>query len=222
MIFSPKNSHFPIEQLISTDPIDYQFSIDVMQTRIASIHKGEASGMLWFLEHPPLYTAGTSAKDSDLLSQEFPVFEAGRGGQYTYHGPGQLVIYCMLDLKKIDLDIRQYVKTLEHWVLNVLKTFGVEGALYSDRIGVWVTHPKTKKESKIAAIGVRVTHGIAWHGLSFNITTDLKHYRGIVPCGISDFGVTSLLDLGIESTLNEVISAFCATLPTQFLRKTAK
>ncbi|MES2607522.1 MAG: lipoyl(octanoyl) transferase LipB [Pseudomonadota bacterium] len=210
-------SHFPIEHIISLQPVDYQNAIDVMQTRIASIHKDVASGLLWFLEHPSLYTAGTSAKDSDLVSQgDFPVYEAGRGGQYTYHGPGQLVIYSMMDLKAVGLDVRSYVKALEHWILRVLQTYGIEGALYPDRIGVWVTHPETKKEAKIAAIGVRVTHGVTWHGLSFNITTNLNHYKGIIPCGISDFGVTSLLDLGVRSSFNEVICAFCATMPTQF------
>ena len=209
--------HFPIEKKISTQPVEYQDAIDVMQTRISSIHKGEATGMLWFLEHPSLYTAGTSAKESDLLSQQFPVYEAGRGGQYTYHGPGQLVVYCMVDLKALELDVRQYVKVLEHWILRVLVNYRIEGALYPDRIGVWVTHPETKRECKIAAIGVRVTHGVTWHGLSFNIATDLEHYRGIVPCGISDFGVTSLLDLGQKTSFNDVICAFHATMPTQFL-----
>jgi lipoyl(octanoyl) transferase len=215
-------SHFPIEKKISTQPVEYQNAIDVMQARIADIHKGSASGLLWFLEHPSLYTAGSSAKDSDLLSQQFPVYEAGRGGQYTYHGPGQLVVYCMIDLKAVELDIRAYVKVLEHWILSVLQIYGIEGALYPDRIGVWVTHPETKKESKIAAIGVRVTHGVAWHGLSFNITTNLEHYKGIVPCGISDFGVTSLLDLGVTVSFNDVICAFCATMPVSFSSKTAK
>lgn len=212
-------SHFPIEKIISFQPIEYQNATDVMQARIAFIHKGEASGMLWFLEHPSLYTAGTSAKETDLLSQNFPVYEAGRGGQYTYHGPGQLVIYCMVDLKVVELDVRQYVKVLEHWILRVLLSYGIEGALYPDRIGVWVTHPITKKESKIAAIGVRVTHGVTWHGLSFNIAPDLEHYQGIVPCGISDFGVTSLLDLGIITSFNDVICAFSATIPAQFSKK---
>jgi lipoyl(octanoyl) transferase len=211
--------HFPIEKKISTQPVEYQSAIDVMQSRISSIHKGEASGLLWFLEHPSLYTAGSSAKDSDLLSQQFPVYEAGRGGQYTYHGPGQLVVYCLMDLKAVELDVRAYVKVLEHWILRALLSYGIEGALYPDRIGVWVTHPETKKESKIAAIGVRVTHGVTWHGLSFNITTDLEHYEGIVPCGISDFGVTSLLDLGVAASFNDVICAFCATIPTQFSKK---
>lgn len=211
--------HFPVEKKISTQFVEYQSAIDVMQARISSIHKGESSGLLWFLEHPSLYTAGTSAKDSDLLSHEFPVYEAGRGGQYTYHGPGQLVVYCMMDLKEVGLDVRQYVKVLEHWILRVLLSYGIQGALYPDRIGVWVTHPETKKESKIAAIGVRVTHGVTWHGLSFNITTNLEHYKGIVPCGISDFGVTSLLDLGVTASFNDVVCAFFATVPAQFSKK---
>lgn len=215
--------HFPLELEITKDPVGYQFSIEKMQMRIAEIHEEKASGLLWFLEHPSLYTAGTSAKEKDLLKpDEFPVYEAGRGGQYTYHGPGQLIIYCLLDLKEIALDVRQYVKTLEHWILNVLKIYGVEGSLYADRIGVWVRHPETKKESKIAAIGVRVTHSITWHGLSFNIEPNLAHYNNIVPCGISDFGVTSLRDIGLSTTLDEIICAFCATIPTCFVGKVHK
>jgi lipoyl(octanoyl) transferase len=217
-------SNFPsesLEQNVSCDPVDYLLAIDVMKARVSAIHKGEASGLLWFLEHPSLYTAGTSAKDADLLSTyDFPVFEASRGGQYTYHGPGQLVIYCMVDLREIALDVRQYVKLLEHWVLDVLQIHGVQGALYPDRIGVWVMHTETKKESKIAAIGVRVTHGITWHGLSFNISPNLEHYRGIIPCGISDFGVTSLLDLGIKSCFNDIVCDFLATMPVQFSKNT--
>ncbi|MES2252282.1 MAG: lipoyl(octanoyl) transferase LipB [Pseudomonadota bacterium] len=215
--------HFPLEIEIAKEPVNYQFAIEKMQMRIAAIHEEKASGLLWFLEHPSLYTAGTSAKEKDLLKpDEFPVYEAGRGGQYTYHGPGQLIIYCLVDLRKISLDVRKYVKTLEYWILSVLKIHGVEGALYADRIGVWVRPPETKKESKIAAIGVRVTHGITWHGLSFNIEPNLTHYNNIVPCGISDFGVTSLRDIGLTATLDEIICAFCATIPTCFVGKVQK
>jgi len=215
--------HFPLELEITRDPVEYQFAIEKMKTRIANIYENKASGLLWFLQHPSLYTAGTSAKEKDLLKpSEFPVYEAGRGGQYTYHGPGQLIMYCLVDLKRTALDVRQYVKILEHWILRVLETYGIDGALHADRIGVWVIHPETKKESKIAAIGVRVTHGVTWHGLSFNIEPNLAHYNNIVPCGISDFGVTSLRDIGFSVTLDEIICAFRATIPTCFLGKIDK
>ena len=205
---------------ISYKPVDYPAAIDLMQTHVAAIHKNNAPNLIWFLEHPPLYTSGTSAKAKDLLSPgQFPVYETGRGGQYTYHGPGQLVAYCMIDLKAINVDIRQYVKTLENWILRVLGTYGIEGALYDDRIGVWVTHPKTGQEKKIAAIGVRVTHGITWHGFSFNRCPDLSHFGGIVPCGLSQFGITSLRDFGIEASFDALICAFKDTIPEHFLKK---
>ncbi|MDP3371687.1 MAG: lipoyl(octanoyl) transferase LipB [Candidatus Paracaedibacteraceae bacterium] len=211
-----RDKHFSIEHMISAEPVDYQLAIHAMQERIVRIYNNELPSLLWFLEHPPLYTAGTSAKDSDLLSNCFPVYQAGRGGQYTYHGPGQLVIYCMVRLKEINVDVRQYVKILEHWILRVLETYGIKGALYPDRIGVWVKHPITQKESKIAAIGIRVTKGVAWHGLSFNVNPDLSHFLGIIPCGISNFGVTSLAEIGVANTLESVICAFRATLPNEF------
>lgn len=205
---------------ISPEPIDYPIAIEFMQTHVAAIHKNRASHLIWFLEHPPLYTAGTSAKAEDLLSpNRFPVYETGRGGQYTYHGPGQLVTYCMIDLKAIDMNIRQYVNTLENWILRVLSTYGIKGALYDDRIGVWVTHPKTGHENKIAAIGVRVTHGITWHGFSFNRCPDLTHFSGIVPCGLSHFGITSLRDFGIEASFDALACAFQDTVPEHFLKK---
>ena len=188
-----------------------------MEERVQAIHKDAASNLIWFLEHPPLYTGGSSAKSHDLLSPgSFPVYETGRGGQYTYHGPGQLVGYCMINLKAIGVDVRHYVKILEHWILAVLSGYGLEGALYDDRIGVWVTDPKTGVEKKIAAIGVRVTHGITWHGFSFNRAPNLDHFKGIVPCGLSQFGVTSLLDLGVKTSFEALICAFKDTVPELF------
>lgn len=211
------NNSLSVEFIISTEPIDYELATHRMQERIERIHTKELSSLLWFLEHPALYTAGTSAKDSDLLaSNDLPVYQAGRGGQYTYHGPGQLVVYTMINLKEINVDVRQYVKILEHWVLRVLEMYGIEGALYPDRIGVWVKHPITQKEAKIAAIGIRVTKGITWHGLSFNFSPNLNHFLGIIPCGISDFGVTSLAEIGISCTFESIICAFRATLPKEF------
>lgn len=216
-------SHFPIEFLCADNPVEYQKAMDVMQERIELIHDKQKPGLLWFLEHPSLYTAGTSAKDSDLLApDDFPVYQAGRGGQYTYHGPGQLVVYTILSLKEIERDVRQYVKVLEYWILRVLETYGIKGELYSDRIGVWVKNPITQKEAKIAAIGIRITRGISWHGLSFNVSPDLTHFSGIVPCGLSNFGVTSLKDMGITSTLESVICAFRATVPKEFTKKVPK
>ncbi len=198
-------------------PVDYPHATNLMEERVQNIHKGTSPNLIWFLEHPPLYTGGSSAKPQDLLlPNAFPVYETGRGGQYTYHGPGQLVGYCMINLKEIGIDVRRYVKTLEHWILAVLDMYELKGALHDDRIGVWVTHPKTGLEKKIAAIGVRVTHGITWHGFSFNRAPNLEHFKGIVPCGLSQFDVTSLRDLGIETSFESLICAFKDTIPELF------
>ncbi len=210
------------ENKVSFELVDYLLALDYMDDRVKKIQQGFSKGLIWFLEHPPLYTAGTSAKEQDLLLiNKFPVHKVGRGGQYTYHGPGQMVIYCMIDLRLIGVDIREFVKILENWILRVLELFKVKGQLYSDRIGVWTTHPITQKESKIAAIGLRVSKGVVYHGVSLNITTNLEHYKGIVPCGISDFGVTSLSDIGIVCTFKDVLDAFLATCPVQFYDKDA-
>lgn len=184
-----------MDWITSTEPVPYETALQEMQARVQAIHEGRAGDMVWFLEHPPLYTAGTSAKAQDLLDPRFPVYEAGRGGEYTYHGPGQRVAYVMMDLKKRQSapDIRKYVWQLEEWIIRALDVLGVKGERRQGRIGIWVDTPQGEK--KIAALGVRVRHWITFHGISINVDPDLSHFGGIVPCGISDYGVTSLKEL---------------------------
>lgn len=194
-----------MEISISKTPVEYEDATDEMEARVADIYAGKADEMLWFLEHPPLYTAGTSAQESDLINPRFPVHQSGRGGQYTYHGPGQRVVYAMLDLKKRQAkpDIRDHVWRLEECVIRTLAEFGVTGQRREGRVGIWV--PQGSGENKIAAIGVRVRHWITFHGLSINIDPDLSHYDGIVPCGISEHGVTSLKAVtGKNAAANDV------------------
>jgi lipoyl(octanoyl) transferase len=190
---------------ISDKPIDYNAAVIEMQRRVAAIHRGELDELVWLLEHPPLYTAGTSAKVSDLKDVRFPVYETGRGGQYTYHGPGQRVGYVMLDLSKRQSqpDLRTYVWQLEEWLIRTLAAFGVYGERRDNRIGIWVVRDDGR-EDKIAAIGVRVRHWVSYHGVALNVNPDLSHYDGIVPCGISEHGVTSLADLGVEASMEDV------------------
>lgn len=186
-----------IEWKISEEPVPYEEALCFMDARAEAIHKNEAPECIWLLEHPPIYTAGTSAKDSDLIKAKFPVFKTGRGGQYTYHGPGQRVVYVMIDLKKSGQgpDLKKYVCDLERWIIKTLVAFKVEGKCVSGRVGVWVDN------KKIAAIGVRVRRWITLHGFSLNVNPDLSHFSGIVPCGISDAGVTSLEALGLQTDL---------------------
>ena len=181
-----------MEIITTTEPVQYPDAVAAMERRVADIRAGTAEELLWLVEHPPLYTAGTSAKAQDLLSPRFPVFETGRGGQYTYHGPGQRVGYVMLDLKaRQDApDIKCYVWQLEEWIIRTLAAFGITGERVEGRVGIWVGN------KKIAAIGVRVRHWVTYHGVSINVNPDLSHFNGIVPCGISDAGVTSFHDLG--------------------------
>ncbi|MBI2253355.1 MAG: lipoyl(octanoyl) transferase LipB [Proteobacteria bacterium] len=185
---------------ISDLPVPYPEAVDFMEKRVVEIRAGTAPETLWLLEHPPLYTAGTSAKAGDLLSPDrFPVFESGRGGQFTYHGPGQRVIYVMLDVKKRGADVRQFVRDLEEWVIRTLARFNVTAERREGRVGLWVADGG--REDKIAAIGIRLRHWVSFHGISINVDPDLNHFNGIVPCGISDsaatpFGVTSLAKLG--------------------------
>jgi lipoyl(octanoyl) transferase len=210
-----------IEWKTSAELVPYEDALAFMDERVAAIHAGAAPECIWLLEHPPLYTAGTSAKDADLLNPQFPVFNSGRGGQYTYHGPGQRVVYVMLDLKKRQKlpDIKQYVCDLERWIIGALEAFGVKGQCIEGRIGVWVKKPSPLTSplpqmgggtwgegeyKKIAAIGVRVRHWITLHGISINVNPDLSHFNGIVPCGISDAGVTSLADFGIKANMNDL------------------
>lgn len=201
-----------IEWKISKTPVEYETAVDVMEERVASIRAGDKSELIWLLEHPPIYTAGTSAKEEDLLSPKFPVFETGRGGQYTYHGPGQRVAYVMLDLKKRQQapDIKQYIRNLEQWIIDSLQEFDIAGKRVDGRVGIWVDRDKNLSgvgryaEAKIAAIGVRVRHWVTYHGISINLNPDLSHFSDIVPCGISDAGVTSFNDLGIKASMDEL------------------
>ena len=197
----------PVEWLIAPAQVPYPEALAAMKARATAIAEGRANEAIWLIEHPPLYTAGTSAKIDDLKSPgRFPVFEAGRGGQYTYHGPGQRVVYLMLDLRKRGRDIRCFVNGLEHWVIDTLAHFNITGEIRDGRVGVWVRQPEKGPlvEAKIAAIGVRVSRWVSFHGISLNISPDLSHYDGIVPCGISDQGVTSFEDLGHIVAMEEI------------------
>lgn len=189
---------------VSDHLVDYDAAVAVMQARAAAIANGDAPELVWLLEHPPLYTAGTSARDSDLVSPDFlPVYRSGRGGQFTYHGPGQRIAYLMLNLKARGGDVRRFVEDLEGWVIGALDAFNVRGERRPGRVGIWVRRPEKgdNVEDKIAAIGLRVTRGVTMHGISLNVEPDLDHYAGIVACGIRDHGVTSLADLGLPVTL---------------------
>jgi lipoyl(octanoyl) transferase len=205
-----------IEWCSSAGLVPYHEALAAMEQRVAAIRAGAASELVWLLEHPPLYTAGTSARPGDLLApQRFPVFEAGRGGQYTYHGPGQRVAYLMLDLQRRKPDLRRYISQLEEWVIRALARFDVRGERRPDRIGIWVVRPGGQ-EAKIAAIGVRVRRWVSYHGVAINLDPDLAHFGGIVPCGISGFGVTSLADLGLTTTMAELDAALMATFEQVF------
>jgi lipoyl(octanoyl) transferase len=198
----------PVEWRLSDSPVGYLEAVALMQARAAEITAGNAPELVWLLEHPPLYTSGASARREDLLDARFPVFASGRGGQMTYHGPGQRVAYLMLDLKRRGPDVRRYVATLEEWVIRTLAAFDVRGERREDRIGVWVCRPDKGEgyEDKIAAIGIRVSRWVTLHGVALNVAPDLTHYSGIVPCGVSAerYGVTSLTDLGLGVTMTEV------------------
>ncbi len=201
---------------MSDAPVAYPSAVAVMEQRVAAIHAGQADEMVWLLEHPPLYTAGTSAKPEDLLTPErFPVFQSGRGGQYTYHGPGQRVAYVMLDLSRRGADIRQFIARLEEWLIRTLVHFGVEGGLRDGRVGIWVDRGGGR-EDKIAAIGVRVRRWVTFHGVALNVDPDISHFDGIVPCGIRNQGVTSLWALGHTPTMAEVDMALKAEFETVF------
>jgi|SRR5665213_6495 len=198
----------PVEWLISGAPVPYPEALAAMEARAADIAEGRAGELVWLLEHPPLYTSGTSGKATDLLEPRFPVFDTGRGGQITYHGPGQRVAYAMLDLKQRRPDVRAYVAGLEEWIIRTLAAFNVRGERRQDRIGVWVKRPDKGEgfEDKIAAIGVRLKRWVSFHGISINVEPELAHFDAIVPCGVKDprFGVTSLADLGHLATMADV------------------
>jgi lipoyl(octanoyl) transferase len=214
-----------VEWRVSDGLVPYTDAVAFMEARVAAIEAGTAPELIWLLEHPPLYTAGTSARATDLLEARFPVHKSGRGGQFTYHGPGQRIAYIMLDLNRRNPDLRAFVCALEKWIIAALGTFGVEGERRNDRIGVWVARPDKPRgvggetaEDKIAAIGVRVRRWVSFHGIALNVAPDLAHFGGIVPCGISaaHFGVTSLRDLGVLATMGEVDAALRGTFKPIF------
>jgi lipoyl(octanoyl) transferase len=198
----------PIECHLSKNPVAYERALSVMDSRVADIAARRAPELVWLLEHPPLYTAGTSAKPQELIEARLPVHWTGRGGQFTYHGPGQRVGYVMLDLKRRIPDVRRFVATLEEWIIRTLAAFDVVGERREDRIGVWVRRPDKGDgyEDKIAAIGIRVKRWVSLHGIAINVDCDLSHFSGIVPCGVSEprYGITSLRDLGLSVTMTEV------------------
>jgi lipoyl(octanoyl) transferase len=198
----------PVEWRVSDSLVPYDEAVALMQARAGAIASGRESELVWLIEHPPLYTAGTSARPEQLLEARFPVFESGRGGQMTYHGPGQRVAYVMLDLRRRGPDVRRFVATLEEWIIRTLAAFNVRGERREDRIGVWVRRPDKgdSYEDKIAAIGIRVSHWVTLHGMALNVEPDLTHFSGIVPCGVREqrYGVTSLADLGIRVSMPEV------------------
>ena len=190
-----------IEWRVSETPVEYAAAVEEMEGRVAAIRAGAAAELVWLLEHPPLYTAGTSARDEELLEpRRLPVHRAGRGGRYTYHGPGQRIAYVMLDLRRRGQDVRCYVHQLEEWIIRILARFEVRGERRDGRVGIWVVRPSGNEE-KIAAIGVRVRQWVTYHGLALNVDPELEHYRGIVPCGIAEHGVTSLAELGIAASM---------------------
>jgi len=208
------------EWRVAPEPVDYPRAVEEMESRVADIGRGEASELVWLVEHPPLYTAGTSTRAEDLLDARFPVHRTGRGGQLTYHGPGQRVAYVMLDLKRRDPDVRAYVCGLESWIMRALATFGVTAERRSGRVGLWVRMEPygglPGAEAKIAAIGVRVRRWITYHGAAINLAPDLSHYAGIVPCGIREHGVTSLEALGVSATMAELDRALKEAWPAVF------
>jgi len=208
-----------VEWTVSPKLVDYEPAVAAMEARVAAIAAGEASEAIWLLEHPPLYTAGVSSKDGDLLDAgRFPVHRSGRGGQFTYHGPGQRVAYVMLDLNQRGRDVRGLVRGLEQWLIGALDRFGVEAGVRDGRVGVWVERKGAgwSREDKIAAIGVKVRKWVTFHGVSLNVEPDLDHFGGIVPCGIAEHGVTSLVDLGVPATMDEADAALKASFQTVF------
>ena len=213
-----------MEWAISELPVSYDDALATMEARVAGIVDGTATEMVWLLEHPPLYTAGTSANATDLVDPDrFPVFNTGRGGEYTYHGPGQRVVYVMLDLRRRRQDVRAFVAALEQWVIGALDRFNIVGERREDRVGVWVRRPEKPSplpgimaEDKIAAIGIRLRKWVSFHGVSINVEPDLSHYDGIVPCGISGHGVTSLVDLGLPVTMTDLDVALKHSFVDQF------
>jgi lipoyl(octanoyl) transferase len=222
--FLPVPGSAPVEWRIEPGLTQYEHALAFMEVRADAIRQGSAPEMVWLVEHPPLYTAGTSAKTEDLVEPDrFPVFAAGRGGEYTYHGPGQRVAYVMLDLKRRREDVRAFVAALEEWIIRTLGRFNVRGERREDRVGVWVVRPDrpgmpdgSPAEDKIAAIGIRLRRWVSFHGISINVEPDLSHFSGIVPCGVPDHGVTSLVDLGLPVTMADLDAALKAAFGEVF------
>ncbi|MEK1888956.1 MAG: lipoyl(octanoyl) transferase LipB [Phyllobacterium sp.] len=210
--FLPEGDSSSVEWLVADGLTDYDTALAFMDNRVAAIRDGTERELVWLVEHPPLYTAGTSAKANDLLvADRFPVYATGRGGEYTYHGPGQRVAYVMLDLRRRREDIRAFVTALEQWIITTLASFNVRGERREDRVGVWVTRPErpslpdgSPAEDKIAAIGIRLRKWVSFHGISINVEPDLTHFDGIVPCGVRGHGVTSLVDLGLPVDMHDL------------------
>lgn len=201
---------------VSAEPVDYPAAVSAMEARVAAIRAGRAPEQVWLLQHPPIYTAGTGARAAELLdASAFPVHATGRGGRYTYHGPGQRIAYVMLDLRRRRRDVRAFVRALEQWVIDALARFGVSGERRPGRVGIWIDRGGGR-EAKIAAVGVRVRHWITFHGVSINVAPDLGHYAGIVPCGVAAHGVTSLADLGVAASMEELDGALEATFEPVF------
>ena len=237
--FLPVPGSTPVEWRVEPGLTDYEEALAVMEARADAIRSGGAGELVWLVEHPPLYTAGTSARAEDLIEPDrFPVFSAGRGGEYTYHGPGQRVAYVMLDLKRRREDVRAFVAALERWIIETLAAFNVRGERREDRVGVWVVRPDrppmpdgSPAEDKIAAIGIRLRRWVSFHGIAINVEPDLSHFSGIVPCGVADHGITSLVDLGLPVAMADLDIALkaafeklfgpAAVMSGQHLRKTA-
>jgi lipoyl(octanoyl) transferase len=221
----PSAESAPVEWRVAAGLVPYPEALAMMEARVEAIARSEAPELVWLLEHPPLYTAGTGTKAGDSATGAFPIFETGRGGQVTYHGPGQRVAYVMLDLKRRTPDLRAYVAALERWIIETLGAFAIRGERREDRVGVWVTRRDkpagwdgSSAEDKIAAIGIRVRRWVSFHGISLNVEPDLTHYAAITPCGIADaqFGVTSFADLGHVVTMDEVDAALHAAFEREF------
>lgn len=214
----------PVEWIVEPGLTDYQYALDFMENRVKNIRDHGAHELVWLVEHPPLYTGGTSANAADLLTPDrFPVYQTGRGGEYTYHGPGQRVAYVMLDLKRRREDVRAFVASLEEWIIQTLAEFNIKGERREDRVGVWVTRPEkpglangAMAEDKIAAIGIRLRRWVSFHGIAINVEPELDNFSGIVPCGISEHGVTSLVDLGLPVTMEDLDMALAKTFRTIF------
>ncbi len=222
--FLPAPGSGPVEWRFEPGLTGYAHALAIMEARADAIRKGGAPELVWLVEHPPLYTAGTSAQAEDLVEPDrFPVFAAGRGGEYTYHGPGQRVAYVMLDLKRRREDVRAFVAALEDWIIAALASFNVHGERRDDRVGVWVVRPDRPPlpdgrpaEDKIAAIGIRLRRWVSFHGIAINVEPDLSHFSGIVPCGVTEHGVTSLVDLGLPVTMGDLDVALRSSFETVF------